>query len=347
MQNQTVYSRFMKPELCLQMNIVGCVNYRPKTDACSRQRCRRRNLSGVQSTSDEAFDITPCHYQDACVLWWWRSAPRPNRCNRTNPGFVAPFSSQYRAGKVGWLQTRVMLCCVTAPLCVTPEKWKRVSESEERSGKEDDSPPASDGGTGRESGSRREHLNTIAHAHTHAHCTHRIGLYLDDKWRYNHTPHSPFTLLSGSGWKTIYFKLTKNKKLKSVSQHPWFSLPLPVLPPSSQPSLSLPLPCPLLLPICSFSFYWKEIKKIPSFQPTSFALLCLSRFRSTHSVNWQAGTAFSKDELCTPLSSFPVGFCPPWAPISTCGLSELCEYWGLSNSYPAFPVSQSLTFNNL
>lgn len=40
-----------------------------------------------------------------------------------------------------------MLCCVTVPLCATQEKWKRVRESEERSGK-DDSPPASDGGAG-------------------------------------------------------------------------------------------------------------------------------------------------------------------------------------------------------
>lgn len=221
------------------MDIVGCVNCRPKTDASNNQRCRCRNMSGVQSTSDEVFDITQCHYQDVCVLWQWWRAPWQNRCNHTNSGTVTFFSCQYRAGIAGWLQNRVMLCCVTVPLCATPEKWKRVRESEERSGKEDDSPPASDGGTGWESGSRSEHLNTITHAHTHARCTHCTGLYLDDKWRYNYTPHSPFTLLSGSGLKTIYFKLTKNKKLKSVSQHPWFSLPLPVLPPSFQPYLSL------------------------------------------------------------------------------------------------------------
>lgn len=123
-----------------------------------------------------------------------------------------------------------MLCCVTVLLSATQEERKRVRESEERSGKEDDSPPASDGGTGWESGSRSEHLNTLRHEHMHARCSHCTGLYLDDKWRYK--PHSPFTLLSASGLKTMYLKLTKNKTWQnSTSQHTWFWLSRLVLPP--------------------------------------------------------------------------------------------------------------------
>lgn len=53
---------------------------------------------------------------------------------------------------------------------------------------------------------------TPSHMRTRTPAAHTAGLYLDDKWRYNHTPHSPFPLLSGSGLKTIYFKLAKNKK---------------------------------------------------------------------------------------------------------------------------------------
>lgn len=54
----------------------------------------------------------------------------------------------------------------------------------ERSGKEDDSPCASDKGTDWKSGSRREHLNPLKYTHTHTF----TSLYLDDEWRYKHTP---------------------------------------------------------------------------------------------------------------------------------------------------------------
>lgn len=165
---------------------------------------------------------------------------------KTNPG-AGSCSSWCRASKAGWLQTRVMLCCVTVPLCATPEKWKRVRESEERSRKEDDSPPASDGGTGWESGSRSEHLNTLTHAHMHASCTRCTGLYLDDKWRYKRIHHTARLLCCLAGaWRQYILnlpkiKLSRNQRVSIPDSH-YLASASSLLRMSLTFSLSLP-PC--------------------------------------------------------------------------------------------------------
>lgn len=200
---------------------------------------------------------------------------------------------------------------------------------------------------------------TPSHMRTRtARCTHRTALYLDDRWRHEHTPHKhtphePFTLLSGSGLKTIYIFLNFPKiksQIKSSSQHPWFSLPGPVLPPSSVCLCLSSSPSPSVV---LYFILRGNKEKICYFSPHFFFFLLSFVSVISESNLWadRQGTTFSTEiwivHTLVCLSAFPLGSCPPWAPTSTCGRSELCEFWGLSNSYPGFQVSRSSTFNNL
>lgn len=143
---------------------------------------------------------------------------RQNTCNHANPGTATLFSSQCRAGKAGWLLTRVMLCCVIGLFVqhrksenvskrVRKEAWRRmIHRLRQTEGLA-------------ESLAAEVNILTSSHMRARTRCTHCTGLYLDDKWQYNYTPHRPFTLLSGSGLKTKHFKVAKNKRPKSASQH--------------------------------------------------------------------------------------------------------------------------------